>query len=232
MGVAYSVVRLTASGLDFDSGEEQALFARVVAMYAVGRIRQPGRPVRTGKATGVHGAGERAAPGANRAPPGHSRHDRPDRIHDRPGDTPGHEAGRRVERGAYRHAGADILPVECGHVGTEAPHRRAGHIFEGSGSWAACSGRTPRRLRRSGLISGRDTPVRDRSRSLVVETRLPTLLHRAQRGSPTPFRDAEAGRLDARLDFEADGIRLSVSTKISACPTTTLTAGNGFEIWS
>ena len=36
VAVAYSVVRLTAgSGLDFDSGEEQALFARVVAMYAV-----------------------------------------------------------------------------------------------------------------------------------------------------------------------------------------------------
>ena len=36
VAVAYSAVSLTAgSGLDFDSGEEQALFARVVAMYAV-----------------------------------------------------------------------------------------------------------------------------------------------------------------------------------------------------
>ena len=89
-----------------------------------GRFRQPRRPVRTGQAAGVRGAGAGAAPGAHRALPGHPRHGRADRVHDRPGDTQGHEAGRWLERRPDRHAGGDCIAVQGGHLGAAAPHRR------------------------------------------------------------------------------------------------------------
>ena len=134
----YAVVSLTVgTGLDFDAGQEKALLARVVAMYAVvasvsliARFERVRRQESAERETG-------AAPGAHRALPGHPRHRRPDRVHDRPGDTQGHEAGRGLERGADRHAGRDRIAVEGGHLGVAASHRRGASLRgEGAGSGA------------------------------------------------------------------------------------------------
>ena len=124
-GAVYAVVSLMVGpGLDFDAGQEKALLARVMAMYAVvASVSLIARFERI-EATGVRGTGTGAASGAHRALPGHPRHGRADRVHDRPGDPQGHEAGRRLERRADRHAGRDRIAFEGGDLGVAASHRR------------------------------------------------------------------------------------------------------------
>ena len=134
-----------------------------------------------------------------------------------------------VERGAGRHSGGDVFAVEGGRVGVEAPHRRGSASSRG-GSWAACSGRTPRTFAK---VTPRSPPRCSQSGTeppLAVETKDTSLLHCTQRPHQRlPSRPGRQGRGQAGLR-EPAVIRLSVCRRRGrSARTTTPNAGRGFR---
>ena len=213
VAVAYSVVRLTAgSGLDFDSGEEQALFARVVAMYAVvafvslvARFERLKRQESTAQERELHRV----------------RIELPQAIHDTTART-AYMIGLGIHR-AMKLAGESNEELTATLALTSSLSNAA--MWElrrpidapvtssRGGSWAACSGRTPRRLRRSGLSPpGYLSP--GPSRPLPWRPAPDSSPSRTTR-SPTPF-------AMPRLAGSRSG--WTSRTTVSACPTTTQSA--------
>ena len=194
----YAVVSLTVGlGLDFDLGQEKALLARVMAMYAVvasvsliARFERVSRQESAERERELH----------------RERIELSQSIHDTAAQTAymigmgirkAMRLGRRLERRADLHAGRDRIAVQGGRLGVAASHRRGACLRgEGAGPGAL----VPHRDLREGCIGPRrDAAVRDRAAPCRGD-KSPPLLHRPQRAHQRiPARPGRQGRGPAGL---------------------------------
>ncbi len=161
----------------------------------------------------------------HRALPGHPRHGRTDRVHDRHGDTQGHEAGRRLEEELTATLAATASLSKAAIWELRRPIDE-GHLFEGRELGRVLWSHTETFERVASvpaemLQSGTEPP-------LAVETRA-RLFSIAHNALTNAFLHARAGRVEVRLDFEADCIRLSVSDDGVGLPDDYAERGRGFR---
>ena len=221
VAVAYSAVSLTAgSGLDFDSGEEQALFARVVAMYAVvasvslvARFERLKRQESAARERELH----------------RERIELSQAIHDTTAQT-AHMIGLGMHR-AMKLAGESNEELTATLAPTSSlsnaamwelrrPSTRRSHLRgEGAGPRALVAHRD--------VYEGHVVSQSGTEPPLAVETRA-RLFSIAHNALTNAFLHAHAGRVEVRLDFEADGIRLSVSDDGIGLPDDYAERGRGF----
>ena len=219
VAVVYAVVSLTmGSGLDFDLGQEKALLARAMAMYGVvacvsliARFERVRRQESMERERGLL----------------RERIELSQAIHDTAAQT-AYMIGLGIRR-AMKLAGESNEELTATLAATSSLSKAAmwelrrpidqGRIFEGRELGRVLWSHTetfgkvtavPAEMSQSGI----EPP-------LAVETRS-RLFSIAHNALTNAFLHAQAGKVEVRLDFEADGIRLSVSrTTGSACPTTT-----------
>ena len=226
VAVAYSAVSLTAgSGLDFDSGEEQALFARVVAMYAVvasvslvARFERLKRQESAARERELH----------------RERIELSQAIHDTTAQT-AHMIGLGIHR-AMKLAGesneeltATLAPTSSLSNAAMWELRRPstrGHIFEGRELGRVLWSHTETFTKVTSVPAGISQSGTEPPLAVETRARLFSIAHNALTNA---FLHAHAGGVEVRLDFEADGIRLSVSDDGIGLPDDYAERGRGFS---
>ena len=224
--VAYTLVSLTAgAGLDIDAGNEKVLLGRLAAMYAlvlcvslITRFERIGRQAAVDRERKVQ----------------QERIEFSQAVHDTTAQT-----AYLVSLGIHRArelVGKSDEALAAALDATAALSRSAmwelrrpidaGHIFEGTELgrvlWSHCATfekitAVPARMSQVGTEPPLATEVR---------TRLFSIAHNALTNA---FLHARPGRVEARLDFEADHIRLSVSDDGMGLPDDYAERGRGFD---
>ena len=225
-GAIYAVVSLTVGpGLDFDAGQEKALLVRVVAMYAV---------VASVSLIARFERDRRQESGERERELLRERIELSQSIHDTAAQTAymiglGIRKAMRLADGSNEELAATLAataslskaaiwelrrPIDEGHLleGRELGRVLWSHIetFERVAS-------VPAEM----LQSGTEPP-------LAVETRA-RLFSIAHNALTNAFLHAGAGRVEVRLDFETDCIRLSVSDDGVGLPEDYAERGRGFR---
>ena len=225
-GAIYAVVSLTVGpGLDFDAGQEKALLARVMAMYAVvasvsliARFERVRRQESVERERELH----------------RERIELSQAIHDTAAQT-AYMIGLGIHK-ALKLAGGSNEELTTTLAATASLSKAAvwelrrpideGHLFEGRELGRVLWSHTETFERVSSvptemLQSGTEPP-------LAVETRA-RLFSIAHNALTNAFLHARAGRVEVRLDFEADCIRLSVSDDGVGLPDDYAERGRGFR---
>ena len=225
-GAIYAVVSLTVGpGLDFDAGQEKALLARVVAMYAVvasvsliARFERVRRQESMERERELH----------------RERIELSQAIHDTAAQT-AYMIGLGIHK-ALKLAGGSNEELAATLAATASLSKAAvwelrrpideGHLFEGRELGRVLWSHTETFERVSSvptemLQSGTEPP-------LAVETRA-RLFSIAHNALTNAFLHARAGRVEVKLDFEADCIRLSVSDDGIGLPDDYAERGRGFR---
>ena len=222
----YAVVSLTVGpGLDFDAGQEKALLARVVAMYAVvASVSLIARFERVRRQESAERERELLR----------ERIELSQAIHDTAAQT-AYMIGLGIRK-AMRQAGGSNEELTATLAATASLSKAAiwelrrpideGHLFEGRELgrvlWSHIEtfervASVPAEM----LQSGTEPP-------LAVETRA-RLFSIAHNALTNAFLHAGAGRVEVRLDFETDCIRLSVSDDGVGLPDDYAERGRGFR---
>ena len=225
-GAIYAVVSLTVGpGLDFDAGQEKALLFRVVAMYAVvASVSLIARFERVRRQESSERERELLR----------ERIELSQAIHDTAAQT-AYMIGLGIRK-AMRLAGGSNEELAATLAATASLSKAAiwelrrpideGHLFEGRELgrvlWSHTEtfervASTPAEM----LQSGTEPP-------LAVETRA-RLFSIAHNALTNAFLHAGAGRVEVRLDFGADSIRLSVSDDGGGLPEDYAERGRGFR---
>ena len=222
----YAVVSLTVGpGLDFDAGQEKALLARVVAMYAVvasvsliARFERVRRQESAERERELH----------------RERIELSQAIHDTAAQT-AYMIGLGIRK-AMRLAGGSNEELTATLAATASLSKAAiwelrrpideGHLFEGRELGRVLWSHTETFERVASvptemLQSGIEPPL-----AVETRTRLFSIAHNALTNA---FLHAGAGRVEVRLDFGADGIRLSVSDDGVGLPDDYAERGRGFR---
>ena len=225
-GAIYAVVSLAVGpGLDFDAGQEKALLARVMAMYAVvasvsliARFERVRRQESVERERELH----------------RERIELSQAIHDTAAQT-AYMIGLGIHK-ALKLAGGSNEELTTTLAATASLSKAAvwelrrpideGHLFEGRELGRVLWSHTETFERVSSvptemLQSGTEPP-------LAVETRA-RLFSIAHNALTNAFLHARAGRVEVRLDFEADCIRLSVSDDGVGLPDDYAERGRGFR---
>ena len=221
----YSAVSMAVSGLDFDAGQEKALLARVVAMYAVvasvslvARFERVKRQESAARERELH----------------RERIQLSQAIHDTAAQT-AYMIGLGIHR-AMKLAGgsneelADTLAATSSLSKAAVWELRhpidAGHIFEGRELGRVLWSHTETFAKVTSVPaemsqSGTEPPL-----AVETRTRLFSIAHNALTNA---FLHARAGRVEVRLAFEAGGIRLSVADDGVGLPDDYAERGRGFR---
>ena len=222
----YAVVSLTAgAGLDLDLGQEKALLARVVAMYAVvASVSLIARFERVRRQESAERERELLR----------ERIELSQSIHDTAAQT-AYMIGLGIRK-AMRLADASNEELTSTLAATASLSKAAiwelrrpideGHLFEGRELGRVLWSHTETFERVASvpaemLLSGTEPP-------LAVETRS-RLFSIAHNALTNAFLHAGAGRVEVRLDFEADSIRLSVADDGVGLPDDYAERGRGFR---
>ena len=225
-GAIYAVVSLTMGpGLDFDAGQEKALLARVVAMYAVvASVSLIARFERVRRQESAERERELLR----------ERIELSQSIHDTAAQT-AYMIGLGIRK-AMRLAGGSNEELTATLAATASLSKAAiwelrrpideGHLFEGRELGRVLWSHTETFARVASvpaemLQSGTEPP-------LAVETRA-RLFSIAHNALTNAFLHAQAGRVEVRLDFGADSIRLSVSDDGVGLPNDYAERGRGFR---
>ena len=225
-GAIYAVVSLTVGpGLDFDAGQEKALLARVVAMYAVvASVSLIARFERVRRQESSERERELLR----------ERIELSQAIHDTAAQT-AYMIGLGIRK-AMRLAGGSNEELAATLAATASLSKAAiwelrrpideGHLFEGRELGRVLWSHTETFERVSStpaemVQSGTEPP-------LAVETRA-RLFSIAHNALTNAFLHAGAGRVEVRLDFGADSIRLSVSDDGGGLPEDYAERGRGFR---
>ncbi len=225
VAVVYAVVSLTmGSGLDFDAGQEKALLARVMAMYGVvacvvlvSRFERVRRQEAMEREGGLH----------------RERIELSQAIHDTTAQT-AYMVGLGIQR-AMRLAGESNQELAATLAATSELSKAAmwglrrpidqGYIFEGRELGRVLWSHTET----FGKIASVSAEMLQTGteRPLPAETcsRLFSIAHNALTNA---FLHAQASRVEVRLDFEGDHIRLSVSDDGVGLPDDYADHGRGF----
>ena len=216
---------VTGSGLDMDAGDDKRLFAKVVVMYLmVVGISLVLRFERT----------RRLAAMANEQRAQRDRNALSQSIHDTAAQT-AYMIGLGIE-GAMKAAG-DANPELAEKLAATAALSRSamwelrrpidmGHIFEGRDLANVLGGHTATFSKITSVPaemvrSGEEPPL-----APEVRTGLFSIAHNALTNA---FMHAQAGRIEVRLDFEPDLVRLSVSDDGVGLPGDYSERGHGFS---
>ena len=226
VAAAHTLVSVAAgSGLDMDTGDERALIARVAMMYLV--------VVGIVMITGFERARRRAAMTRERRLQ-QERIELSQAIHDTTAQTV-YMIGLGLE-GATRLAGDSNPKLVERLAATAALSRSAmwelrkpidvGRIFEGRGLARVLGGHIATFSKITSVPaemvqSGREPPL-----STEVRTGLFSIAHNALANA---FLHAQAGRIEVKLDFDAAGVRLSVSDDGIGLPDDYAERGRGFS---
>ena len=225
-GAIYAVVSLTVGpGLDFDAGQEKALLFRVVAMYAVvASVSLIARFERVRRQESAERERELLR----------ERIELSQSIHDTAAQT-AYMIGLGIRK-AMRLAGGSNEELTATLAATASLSKAAiwelrrpideGHLFEGRELGRVLWSHTETFERVSSVPtemvqSGTEPP-------LAVETRS-RLFSIAHNALTNAFLHAQAGRVEVRLDFETDCIRLSVSDDGVGLPEDYAERGRGFR---
>ena len=225
-GAIYAVVSLTVGpGLDFDAGQEKALLARVVAMYAVvASVSLIARFERVRRQESAERERELLR----------ERIELSQAIHDTAAQT-AYMIGLGIRK-AMRLAGGSNEELTATLAATASLSKAAiwelrrpideGHLFEGRELGRVLWSHTETFERVASVStemvqSGTEPP-------LAVETRS-RLFSIAHNALTNAFLHAQAGRVEVRLDFAADCIRLSVSDDGVGLPEDYAERGRGFR---
>ena len=225
-GAIYAVVSLTVGpGLDFDLGQEKALFARVMAMYAVvASVSLIARFERVRRQESAERERELLR----------ERIELSQAIHDTAAQT-AYMIGLGVRK-AMRLAGGSNEELAATLAATASLSKAAiwdlrrpideGHLFEGRELGRVLWSHTETFERVASvpaemLQSGTEPPL-----AVGTRARLFSIAHNALTNA---FLHAGAGRVEVRLDFEADCIRLSVSDDGVGLPDDYAERGRGFR---
>ena len=225
-GAVYAVVSLMVGpGLDFDAGQEKALLARVMAMYAVvasvsliARFERIGRQESAERERELH----------------RERIELSQAIHDTAAQT-AYMIGLGIRK-AMKLADGSNEELTATLAATASLSKAAiwelrhpideGHLFEGRELGRVLWSHTETFERVSSVPaemvqSGTEPP-------LAVETRA-RLFSIAHNALTNAFLHAGAGRVEVRLDFGSDCIRLSVSDDGAGLPDDYAERGRGFR---
>ena len=225
-GAIYAVVSLTVGpGLDFDAGQEKALLARVVAMYAiVASVSLIARFERVRRQESAERERELLR----------ERIELSQSIHDTAAQT-AYMIGLGIRK-AMRLAGGSNEELNATLAATASLSKAAiwelrrpideGRLFEGRELGRVLWSHTETFERVASVPtemvqSGTEPP-------LAVETRA-RLFSIAHNALTNAFLHAQAGRVEVRLDFAADCIRLSVSDDGVGLPDDYAERGRGFR---
>ena len=225
-GAIYAVVSLTVGpGLDFDAGQEKALLFRVVAMYAVvASVSLIARFERVRRQESAERERELLR----------ERIELSQSIHDTAAQT-AYMIGLGIRK-AMRLAGGSNEELTATLAATASLSKAAiwelrrpideGHLFEGRELGRVLWSHTETFERVASVPtemvqSGTEPP-------LAVETRS-RLFSIAHNALTNAFLHAQAGRVEVRLDFAADSIRLSVSDDGVGLPDDYAERGRGFR---
>ena len=223
--LAYSIVCLTVSGIDYDLGQEKALLARVLAMYAVvacvslvARFERVRRQAATERERELH----RERVGVAQA------------IHDTAAQTAymislGIHKARRLAGDSNEELASTLAATSSLSKAAMWELRRPideGHLFEGRElGWTLRSHtetfETVSSLRAEMVQTGDEPPL-----SVETRSRLFSIAHNALTNA---FLHAQASRVEVRLDFEEDGLRLSVTDDGIGLPDDYADRGRGFR---
>ena len=222
----YAVVSLAVGpGLDFDAGQEKALLARVVAMYAVvASVSLIARFERVRRQESAERERELLR----------ERIELSQAIHDTAAQT-AYMIGLGIRK-AMRLAGGSNEELTATLAATASLSKAAiwelrrpideGHLFEGRELGRVLWSHTETFERVASvptemLQSGTEPPL-----AVGTRARLFSIAHNALTNA---FLHAGAGRVEVRLDFEADCIRLSVSDDGVGLPDDYAERGRGFR---
>ena len=225
-GAIYAVVSLAVGpGLDFDAGQEKALLFRVVAMYAVvASVSLIARFERVRRQESAERERELLR----------ERIELSQAIHDTAAQT-AYMIGLGIRK-AMKLAGGSNEELTATLAATASLSKAAiwelrrpideGHLFEGRELGRVLWSHTETFARVASvpaemLQSGTEPP-------LAVETRA-RLFSIAHNALTNAFLHAQAGRVEVRLDFWADSIRLSVSDDGVGLPNDYAERGRGFR---
>ena len=225
-GAIYAVVSLMVGpGLDFDAGQEKALLARVMAMYGVvASVSLIARFERVRRQESAERERELQR----------ERIELSQTIHDTVAQT-AYMISLGIHR-AIRQAGGSNEELSATLAATASLSKAAtwelrrpideGHLFEGRELGRVLWSHTETFSQVSSipaemLQSGTEPPL-----AVETRTRLFSIAHNALTNA---FLHAHAGRVEVRLDFGADGIRLSVSDDGIGLPEDYAERGRGFR---
>ena len=225
VAAVYAVVSLLGPGLDLDAGQEKALLARVVAMYGtvacvslIARFERIRRQQSARRERELH----------------RERIELSQAIHDTAAQT-AYMIGLGIHR-AMRLAGDSSEELTSTLEATASLSKTAvwelrrpideGHIFEGRELGRVLSSHTDTFEKVASVPaemfqSGTEPPL-----PLETKARLFSIAHNALSNA---FLHAQAGRVEVRLDFGADRIRLSVSDDGVGLPDDYEERGRGFR---
>ena len=221
----YAVVTLTAgSGLDFESGQEKALLARLVAMYAVAasvsliaRFEQVRRQESSEREKELH----------------RERVELSQAIHDTAAQT-AYMIGLGIHRAMKLAAGlSEDLTATLAATSSLSKVamwelRRPineGYFFEGRELARVLWSHTETFAKVAAVPAEMSQTGTEPPLAVVTRTRLFSIAHNALTNA---FLHARASKVEVRLDFEADGIRLSVSDDGVGLPDDYAERGRGF----
>ena len=225
VAVVYTVVSLVVSGLDFDLGQEKALLARLMAMYGVvacvsliARFERVRRQESMEREKELH----------------RERIELSQAIHDTAAQT-AYMIGLGIHR-AMRLAGESNEELAATLAATSSLSKAAmwelrrpidqGHIFEGRELGRVLWSHTETFAKVTAVPaemsqSGTEPPL-----AVATRARLFSIAHNALTNA---FLHARASRVEVRLGFEADRIRLSVSDDGVGLPEDYQERGRGFS---
>ena len=225
VAVIYTVVSLVVSGLDFDLGQEKALLARLMAMYGVvacvsliARFERVRRQESMEREKELH----------------RERVELSQAIHDTAAQT-AYMIGLGIHR-AMRLAGESNEELTATLAATSSLSKAAmwelrrpidaGHIFEGRDLGRVLWSHTETFAKVTSVPaemsqSGTEPPL-----AVATRSRLFSIAHNALTNA---FLHAQASRVEVRLGFEADRIRLSVSDDGVGLPEDYQERGRGFS---
>ena len=225
VAVVYAGVSLTVIGLDVEAGQEKALFARLMAMYGVvacvgliARFERARRQEATARERELH----------------RERIEMSQGIHDTAAQT-AYVIGLGIHR-AMKLAGESNRELTATLAATSELSKAAvwglrgpidqGHIFEGRELGRVLWSHTETFARVTAIPAemvqtGTEAPLAAETRSLLF-----SIAHNALTNA---LRHARASRVEVRLDFEHDRIRLSVWDDGVGLPDDYAERGRGFR---
>ena len=223
--LAYSIVCLTVSGIDYELGQEKALLARVLAMYAVvacvslvARFERVRRQAATEREWELH----------------RERVEVAQAIHDTAAQTAymislGIHKARRLAGDSNEELTSTLAATSSLSKAAMWELRRPideGHLFEGRELGWTLRSHTETfemvsSLRAEMVQTGDEPPL-----SVETRSRLFSIAHNALTNA---FLHAQASKVEVRLDFEEDGLRLSVTDDGIGLPDDYADRGRGFR---
>ena len=224
VAAVYAVVSLTVSGLDFDAGQEKALLARVAAMYTVvagvGLIARFERTRRRETAKREQDLLQ-------------GRVELSQSIHDTAAQTAtmialGIDKAARLAGESNEELAATLAATASLSKAATWELRRhmdEGHIFEGRELGRALWSHTETFSRVTSVPAEMEQSGEEPELAVETRSRLFAIAHNALTNA---FLHAQANRVEVRLDFAGDCIRLSVADDGIGLPEDYAERGRGF----